>query len=214
MPFFFGNISSPVMSYLPPNRVENKQALRFIETASIPELQEMLRAENQRRFLAKRGKLRSWSEGERRQIRSICFNRLDADSQGYVSLDSVLNLFLSLGLASTREDIEKFAIKARIKYSALLDYDEFLSVVSLIMEDLSPSASERLKTVITGTSDGISLPALASGERRGLMMNGLLSGDSRGIKVMKGVELQLLRGGLTREARESLTLTKLKQRVK
>ena len=203
------------MLHLPPTKVTS-DSMRVVETASIRELETVLRNEVQRKYLHSRGRtsLQFWSEDERGALRSYCFSALDVDSQGYVSLESAYNLLLSLGLVDNREALQRTAVKAGLKFSLALDFEEFQSgVVNPLLKEVGANAALRIKAILTGAR-GLSMMTVAAAERRQLLLEGLLEGKERGMRVMKAVELQLIQGQMSKEARETLTQVKLQHRIK
>ena len=201
--------------HLPPAKAISG-LLRVVETASIRELEKVLRDDSQRKYLHSRGKLglQYWSEEERAALRSYCYSYLDVDSQGYVSLESVYNLLLSLGLVDNRETLQRTASKAGLKFSLAFDFEEFLTaLVNPLLREVGPKVARRLKALLTG-DEGLSMATVVAAERRQILIDGLIDGSERGLRVMKAVELQSIQGEMSKDARDRLTQVKLKHHIR
>ena len=75
-----------------------------------------------------RTSLLDFTDDEIRKLKE-CFNSLDDDGEGTISIDELETPLIGLGFADTREDIEEMVNEVDEDGSGEIEFDEFLLII-------------------------------------------------------------------------------------
>lgn len=84
-----------------------------------------------RKWLIKHGKAHvlQFSNEEIAKLKE-CFNQLDDDGSGSIGIDELEEPLIGLGLAETREDVERMVAVVDEDGSGLIEFEEFLDIIN------------------------------------------------------------------------------------
>eukprot|EP00753_Platysulcus_tardus_P005218 PLAT13003.1.p1 GENE.PLAT13003.1~~PLAT13003.1.p1 ORF type:complete len:576 (-),score=184.30 PLAT13003.1:111-1778(-) len=133
------------------------------------------RAWQDRKWLKLRGRQSrmDFTRSERLELKRW-FDTLDADGSGEISLEELMDPLLSIGAATSMEDLQKLIQDVDTSGNGEIDFEEFITALQP-----SGSTSERAKMLLQLQQEyqktELSMPLLVSSHRRRFLINSLIS---------------------------------------
>jgi hypothetical protein len=196
-----------------------------MENARLKKLKEYMRQENYRWYFERHGKTLTWTVREREGIKSGFYEALDVDRAGFVSIEAIENVLLSVGLVDSRGALWSLAVYNGItsvgltKKSNLLDFDEFLVLIKAVLADQQHRGPivRKLKDIMTGTNTkyiGMKFPSIAKAYKRHAVIDAVIHPSPFNTRILKSYEVDIIRdqNDIAGELREKRILIKISDR--